>query len=44
MGRPDYDDSSAGDDDGQDLPNTQADTTGWLQHGRDSDNIQTRED
>jgi len=40
MGRPDYDDATAG---GSDEPSTtQGDTTGWLQHGEDQDGLELR--
>jgi hypothetical protein len=37
MGRPDYEDATTG---GNEQPSTtQGDTTGWLQHGQDPDDI-----
>lgn len=41
MGRPDYDDVTAG---GNEEPSaTQCDTTGWLQHGQDPDDVEYRD-
>lgn len=42
MGRPNYDDATADGNDQQEPLTTQGDTTGWLQHGQDADDIQTR--
>lgn len=39
MGRPDYDDAIAG---GYEDAPSQGDTTGWLQHGQDSDGVEFR--
>lgn len=41
MGRPNYDDAVAGGSD-EEPANTQGDTTGWLQHGQDPDDIEFR--
>lgn len=42
MGRPDYDDATAGDDD-HEIFDVHGDTTGWLQHGQSQDEKQSRE-
>lgn len=39
MGRPEYDDATAGDNSPQ---NTSGDTTGWLQLGQSTDDFETR--
>lgn len=39
MGRPDYDDAIAG---GNNDSSTSGDSTGWLQHGQDSDGVEFR--
>lgn len=39
MGRPDYEEAAAN---GNDVATTQADTTGWLQHGQDTGDIEYR--
>lgn len=40
MGRPSYDDATAGGSD--ESSTTQGDTTGWLQHGDDQDGVELR--
>lgn len=41
MERPNYDDATAGSHDHFEPSDAQAETTGWLQHGRDLDDVRT---